>query len=781
MGSLPREFVNPARLDSSDDTDEEEIEVSATAEPKFGIITKQPSTEAPLPSLDFLSEIHSKKDSSPPEIIGTINSSMPQSFSTGFNAQKNPPKTSTTLPQKSKSYDGSSTVKTAPTPKTTSTPQLEKSVEIPPKEEFTRSRETRSPGHSITRRSAISRKDKSKMEESRRRAKQMRDSRSPSSASGNEGTFGDRSSSCKEESTASPSPVHVPQIVLRRPTDPAVEPFTRLSAGDDNTFEELGKKLSKETISETPKENTAISNHSVPEFNKVGEKNGSLNYSTVEFGKSSSAAKKENDDLFTKVSTKKQPPVAEDIPKDFSVVPYSTVDFTKTKPVIKDTPDDFVKVKTGKSSSQAMSDSKHPRRMTTITEETSPPVPRRRREPPETATSLEASPKVPTRSASLKRKTTVDNDAPPPPPPSRVVPSISTESSSENSKPSTTPRTRPAVTPATPPVPRARARKPNDDTKTVPPLPPKESPSSSKPSLPPKESPSSLKPSLPPKESPLSSKPSLPPKADTPKMPPLPPKDDKPSSISEHLPSKNEPPKKEIPSLPKKEPPPLPEKESPPLPVKSSPPLPAKDNDYDNLSPVISRTGRARATISNKTVMGNLLEEIKKKRTESKFLPSEPEKKEEPTKIDPSKLSSSDTSSPERKKSPGNSPLRRRNATRSTRLDKGISNPTVGEDFPDSVDDFSQYRRRSTAMRSGRLKPVPSATMDAADTMSEMPRGRTRSSAVGVMQRPTRKGRPSDVKHLDEDFGRGQSDEIVSRPHSHSPAAAPDGEKITRL
>ena len=760
VGSLPRAFINPARLDSSDDTDEDEIEVPSSIEPQLNFTAKQPSEGSPLPSLNFMKELHPRKDSSLPESTATL----PRSFGTTSKettpvmrshstSQPSPPRKESSPPRRTKSQDDVSK----------DAHRVRKLVD----EEFRRGSEGSS-GRGVSRRAAISSKNKSGMEESRRRAKLKRDSRSPSSASGNEGTVGDRSSSCKEESTASPSPVHVPslpQIKLRRPTDPAVEQFfpEPQNIEKDNVFEKSTGNSKGPTSSR--EENTPTNTPVKTDFKKVSvvDKADSLIYSTVEFSKTP----KKTVELFAKVTPKKTATIS-DIPRDTTVVHYSQVDFTKTKPkpVIKDDPepDEFVKVKTGKvATATTITDPKTPRRMTTITEETSPPVPRRRREPQadtanQSPVDTETNPRIPTRSASLKKKELSENETPPPLS-ARVVPPIPAESA-ETTKPSTVPRTLPSVTtpPTTPPVPRARGRKPSDETK--PPLPLKESSSKrTVPPLPSKDNTTVPRPPLPPKEE-NSPKPPLPMKEDTrasPKipLPPLPAKDDSPGK------------------------PPLPAKDK----VLDMPPLPPKEDSFEKLNvSSLSRTGNTRSTISNKTVMGNLLEEIRKKQTRVQPISQEPETNtQEPSKIDPSKLSSSDFSSPEAKKSPGNSPLRRRNAARTTRMMKSrpesgedaTSLSIAGDDLPDEENQF-QFRRRSSAVRRGRPRAIHSMpdTTTPEPQLPEMSRARTRSSAVSGMERPVRRGgRSPDM--------RRPSGEDVPRPQSHS--AAPDGERLTKL
>ena len=229
VGSLPREFINPARRDSSDESDEDEIEAAPTHELQVDATSKQTPEGSPLPSLKFVKELHPTK---PVKSSSTLPRSLtsdtelksaflPRSYSTGFtSSDQSSQKESKPFSRKSSTDDEDSLTSS----------KVEKEEASPL-------------GRGLSRRGAISNRNKSKMEESRRKAKQKRDSRSPSSNSGNESAMGDRSSSCKEESTASPSPVHVPHIRLRRPTDPAITEGTELkkasSESKTNFIEEV--------------------------------------------------------------------------------------------------------------------------------------------------------------------------------------------------------------------------------------------------------------------------------------------------------------------------------------------------------------------------------------------------------------------------------------------------------------------------------------------------------------------------------------------------------------
>ena len=148
-------------------------------------------------------------------------------------------------------------------------------------------------------------------------------------------------------------------------------------------------------------------------------------------------------------------------------------------------------------------------------------------------------------------------------------------------------------------------------------------------------------------------------------------------------------------------------------------------------------------------------------------------------------MPSPDTSDADKKKSPGGSPLRRKNATRVSKVRRednvtpGSGLTTSGDDFPDGGEDSFQFRRRSSAMRS--RPKSPSATNEV-EPAPEGGRSRTRSRAISGMQRPIRRpvrGRQVEAKSrgqgdLDEEFQR-----VSPRPRSQSPT--PDGEPVTRL
>ena len=880
--------MNPARCDSSDESDEEEIEATPTLNPQADVTPKQTPDASPLPSLKFVKELHPKKSADgarissslpralPSEVASTISlsttlprrlpeetetSAIPRSFSAGFTSSKPPPqKESKPFNRKSSTDDEDSL--------TSSKISVNDKEEVGPL------------SRGLSRRGAISSRNKSKMEESRRKAKQMRDSRSPSSTSGNEGAMGDRSSSCKEESTASPSPVHLPHIRLRRPTDPAVTGVSKQDSSESEINIEESQKFrtgsqgfdhrpSEESIElRSSEENTPVS--SPVKTTKVSSKGDSMHYSTIEFAKTSpskSKASDDNGDLFAKVTPKKSSTTVSDIPRDTTAVHYSQVDFTKTapKPVAKDTPSEFAKVKSKASTSTTESSQRS--KMATITElsETQPPVPTHRREPQTSASrdSVVSSssepgfgPKIPSRSASLKRRSLPDTDTPPEPPARVVAPVPSPRDSpkqkraslpSEQTSPPPVQHSRTKSNPletmeadsTPPPVPRARARRSADPIQvtppspvahrqdnTAPPLPLKEEPAKpSKPSFPPrqpkKESPSASRafPPLPPKEDTVPSLPlkdsppvktsqsPLPPKDDTPtksKYPPLPLKDDSPSVMPPLPPKDDSPAKPSYPPLPQKEdsskaPTPrsrssLPQKdkpspsraEMPPLPPKETAPQdpPSKASNFLSTDKSVSRGAKARSTIRNKAVMGSLLDEFRKKQAKMQPVTEEPKvvpdssKLDEP-KLEPSMLSSPDTSDADRKKSPGNSPLRRKNATRSGRhnRDSGGGLTTSGDDFPDGEDSF-QFRRRSSAVRG---RPKAATAPEEIKPEPEGGRSRTRSQAIS-MQRPVRRpvrGRPSGEaksrgQGVQDEFGR-----VSARPRSQSPT--PDGEPITRL